>query len=243
MPNTTLQQPSSPDITTVSNTLYNRTSWTTQHALSSDHLPIITTINIRHDYRLQQNRRTFTNYKKADWTQFTEDTESAFAQTTIPTNIHTANRIFTNIILMADKQNIPKGKMHSNCRLLPEDIVCKITQRNNIRRANTCDPALKLLNEEITSDIQKQNIWKEHLDAHWDHRHNTHTLWKTIHGLSNRAPPPILNISITFSNKIATTPKHIANCFIKQFTNTVKHATQTDTPTEQHKTYNDTTLH
>ena len=178
MPNTTLQQTSSPDITTVSNTLYNRTSWTTQHALSSDHLPIITTINIRHDYILHQNRRTFTNFKKADWTQFTEDTESDFAQTTIPTNIHTANGIFTNIIRMADKHNIPKGKMHSNCRLLPEAIVCKITQRNNIRRANTCDPALKLLNEEITSDIQKhkQNIWKEHLDAHWDHRHNTHYL-------------------------------------------------------------------
>ena len=29
---------------------------------SSDHLPIITTINIRHDNRLQQNRRTFINY-------------------------------------------------------------------------------------------------------------------------------------------------------------------------------------
>ena len=54
-PNTTLQQTSSPDITTVSNTLYNRTSWTTQHAVSSDHLHIITTINIRHDYRVQQN--------------------------------------------------------------------------------------------------------------------------------------------------------------------------------------------
>ena len=98
---------------------------------------------------------TFTNYKKADWTQFTEDTDSAFAQTTIPTNIHTANIIFTNIILMADKHNIPKGKMHSNCMLLPDHIVCKITQRNNIRRANTCDPALKLLNEELNSDIQK----------------------------------------------------------------------------------------
>ena len=34
VPNTTLQQTSSPDITTVSNTLYNRASWTTQHALS-----------------------------------------------------------------------------------------------------------------------------------------------------------------------------------------------------------------
>ena len=30
----------------------------------------------------------------------------------------------------------------------------------------------------------KQNLWKEHLDAHWNHRHNTHILWKTIHGLS-----------------------------------------------------------
>ena len=126
---------------------------------------------------------------------------------------------------MADRHNIPKGKMHSTCRLLPDHIVCTITQRNNIRRENTCDPALKLLNEEITYDIQKHkhNIWNKHLDAHWDHRHKIHILWKTIHGLSTRAPT--LNTSITFNNKIATTPKHIANCFTKQFTNTVKQAT------------------
>ena len=54
MPNTTLQQTSAPDITTVSNTLYNWTSCTTQHALSSEQLPIITTINTRHGYRPQQ---------------------------------------------------------------------------------------------------------------------------------------------------------------------------------------------
>ena len=116
--------------------------------------------------------------------------------------------------------------MHSNCGLLPEDIVCKITQRNNIRKANTCDPVLKLLKEEITSDIQnhKQNIWKEHLDAHLDHRHNTHILWKTIHGLSNRAPPTTHNNN-HLQNKITNTPNHIANCFTKQFTNTVKHIT------------------
>ena len=195
MPDTTLQQASSPDITAVSGTLCNRTSWTARHALSSDHLPIIATVDMRHDCRLRQNRQTFANYRKADWTRFAEDTESAFARTTVPTGMHAANRIFTGIMLVADGQNIPKGKMHSNCRLLPEDMVCRITQRNNIRRANTCDPALKLLNEEITSDIQrhKQNIWKEHLDAHWDHRHNTHTLWKTIHGLSGRAPPHTLD--------------------------------------------------
>ena len=70
-----------------------------------------------------------------------------------------------------------------------------------------------------------QNIWKEHLDAHWDYRHHSHILWKTIYGISYRAPPPTLNTPITFNNKITTTPKHIANCFTKQFTNTVKHAT------------------
>ena len=112
---------------------------------------------------------------------------------------------------MADKYNIPKGKIYSNCRLLPDHIVCKITQRNNMRRENTCDPTLNLLHEELTSDIHKhkQNLWKEHLDAHWDHMHNTHILWKTIHGISNRARPLTLNTFSTFNNKIATTPKHI----------------------------------
>ena len=185
------------------------TSWTTQHAISSDHLHIITTINIRHAYIPKQNRRTFTNYKKTDW---------------IPTNTHTVNIIFTHIILMADKHNIPTGKIHSNCRLFPDHIVCKITPRKNIRRANTCDPTLELLNEEITSDIQKhkQTLWKEQLDAHWDHRNNTH-----------RASPPTLSTSITFNNKIATTPKHMANCFTKQFTKR-HHTRQTDPLTEQH---------
>ena len=135
--------------------------------------------------------------------------------------------------------------MHINSSLLPEYILYKIAHRNNIRIANTCDPAIKLLKEEITFNIQKhkQTIWQEHLDAYWDHRHNTHILWKTIHGLSKRPPPATLNRSITFNNKIANTPKHIANCFTKQFTNTVKHTKQTYQLTVQHKTYKDTTSH
>ena len=34
-----------------------------------------------------------------------------------------------------------------------------------------------------------------------------------------------LNTSITFNNEIPTTPKNIAHCFTKQFTNTVRYAT------------------
>ena len=105
VPNTTLQQTSSPDITTVSNTLYNRTSWTTQHALSSPQL----TYDMNTDYNktdgLSPTTRKLTGHN--------------FAQTTMHTNMHTANIIFTNIILMADKHNIPKGKMHSNWLTYP----------------------------------------------------------------------------------------------------------------------------
>ena len=48
-------------------------------------------------YQLQQSRRD----------TITEDRESDFAQSTIPTNLQTDNIIFTNTIMMADKYNIP----------------------------------------------------------------------------------------------------------------------------------------
>ena len=163
-------------------TLYNRTSWTTQHALSSDHVPIITTINLPHDYRLQQTRQTFTNYKKADWTQFTEDIEFDFALTTIPTNI-----LFTNMILIADKHNIPKGKMHNNCMLLPYQIVCKITQRNNIKKGNTCDPPQPTLN----TSIQQQN--SNHTQTHCKLFHQTiykHATHRYTSRATHKIPSP-----------------------------------------------------
>ena len=97
---TTLRQTSSPDVTTVSGTLYDWTSWTTRHTLSSGHLPIVTTVDMRHDGRLQQSRRSFANCWKAGWTQFAD-----FAQTAMPTSVHTANRIFAGM-LMADKHSI-----------------------------------------------------------------------------------------------------------------------------------------
>ena len=58
-------------------------------------------------------------------------------------------------------------------------------------------------------------------------------------------PPTTLNKSIIFNNKIANTPKHIANCSTKQFTYSVntQHTKQTDPLTKPQKTYKDTTSH
>ena len=154
--------------------------------------------------------------------------QEAFAQTTIPINIRTANRIFTNSILMADKHNIPKGEMYSNCRLLTDHIACKITQRNNMRRANTCDPALKLLNEEITSYIHKhkQNLWKNHLES----RCTLGAQAQHTHSLEDHTR------SIQRSTSSHT--KHFHN--IQQPHN---NHTQTDQLTEQHIQYKDIISH
>ena len=94
--------------------------------------------------------------------------------------------------------------MHRNCRHLPLHIVCKITQKN-MKRANTSDLTLELVNEEIISDIHKhyQNLWKEHLESRstlGSKALHTDTLWKTIHGYPAEYLP-ILNNSLTLNNK------------------------------------------
>ena len=195
------------------------------HALNSDHHLIITTIITRTKYKLQQNRHRFTNYRKANWTHFTTDTEAAFFDILQPQGIHTANTIFRNIILHADKHNIRKGNIHSTCKLLPEHIRHKIEHRNNIRSQTASDPSISELNSEITSLIQAHtsDIWREHLDTHWDHKHNTHTLLKTIPGLANKTPTQPKNNNIMFKEKTLTLLTQITNAFNKQFTYTVKH--------------------
>ena len=100
---------------------------------------------------------------------------------------------------------------------------------------NPLDPNLAQLNNEITSDIQhhKTALWKSHLDGNWDHRKNTHTLWKTLKNLSNKKMHTNKNHTISFNNKPSVTSTQIANSFNKQFTNTFPH-TSTQTQTSHH---------
>ena len=63
----------------VSSTLFNRASWTRKHALTSDHLSIITTTNTKQQYKPQQQIRRLINYIKRDSTQFTK-TRRLFSQ-------------------------------------------------------------------------------------------------------------------------------------------------------------------
>ena len=223
------QQATSPDISTASNTIYNNITWSTLNALNSDHNPIKISYNTKTKFRLIQHRRSYTNYRKADWQGFTNSIKNALADTTDVTDVHKSNKILTLLLLDADKHYIQKGKIRPNNPLLPENIRAQIKERDIIKANYPTDNRLEHLNKDISQAIQthRSGIWKEHLDGHWDLRRNTHILWKTINGLSNKKPTPITNNTITFKNYTAITPKQKANQFTKQFTNITKHKTKT----------------
>ena len=65
-PTNPLQQPTSRDITTATNTIHGLVTWTTLNAINSDHKPILITYNIKTKFRLVQHKQCFTNYNIAD---------------------------------------------------------------------------------------------------------------------------------------------------------------------------------
>ena len=140
VPNNAHQQPTSPDITTISSSQYNRTTWKTIHALNSDHLPILLTIQTDNKHTIQHNRRSYTNYRKADWDKFIQDTEDAFTAIQPPTDIHDANKTFTNILYQAGKKHIPLGRIRNTDKLLPHPIPNKISHSHLTSQNTPQDP-------------------------------------------------------------------------------------------------------
>ena len=136
------QQATSPDISTASNTIYNNITWSTLNALNSDHNPIKISYNTKTKFRLIQHRRSYTNYRKADWQGFTNSIENALTDTTDVTDVHKSNKILTLLLLDADKHYIPKGKIRPNNPLLPENIRAQIKERDIIKANDPTDNRL-----------------------------------------------------------------------------------------------------
>ena len=227
-PSQNTQQLTSPDITSISSNLANQTTWKTKTSLSSDHLPIIININTKSNFRLAPSNKTFTNYKKANWNKFTEEIELSIQDAPAPNNVHSANKCLTNLILLADKHHIPKGRIKKLNQPLPNHIKDVLRDRNNLRSTNPTDSRIAPLNKEISKLIENHRAdqWRDTLDKIGDHKKNSHTLWNTIHYLSGKKPPAQPNTVITFKDKPAITPQQKANAFNKQFVNTIKHATK-----------------
>lgn len=215
--------PSTIDIC-ITNNFHTTTQIESQTALSSDHNPIVFTINCN---KLVIPSKTHFRYDKADWKQF---------QTFISTNIalqlqsiNSTNEIDTkiaetiNLINTAKEMYIPKTTHHINKIILPHSLKQKISERNQLRRQwqrSRC-PILRRTINACTRIIHTEcvELRNRHFSENLQKLSNSSKqFWQVTKNIKNKnahIPPlrtPNSNIRLTTNIDKANA---IANTFVK----------------------------
>ena len=215
-------QPTSPDVSLASLPLLPFTSWTTKTQLSSDHLPII--LSIQTDIKpITTDDRTYINFRKADWSKFYVETEKLFATLTTPNDVYKGEKAFRKIINKVSKTCIPSGRIKTMVPEIPTEAAQKIKERDDIRANNPTSDRLATLNEEIDKLIntQRRDKWREKVQD-INFKQNPTKLFKLIKHLNGGAKAS-KNEAIKFKGKYISNPKKIADHFNKQYSSVVRH--------------------
>jgi len=120
--------------------------WTTKTSLSSDCLPIIISIP-ESTPTTWSPKRTFVNLAKANWLEFTTETESLFSNCPLPTNIHTAEYYFRKIINRASGHHIPTGRIPKMQPFFARKASKLAAERDSIRATDPQSPHIAELTD------------------------------------------------------------------------------------------------
>ena len=102
---------SSPDVSLVASTLALDYTWEISTTLNSDHRPIIISpVDVSSPFFDDSSERTFTNFKRADWSNFHKETEAAFSSLRLPTKCGEGERIEIEQLLR--RVGAPQGLLH-----------------------------------------------------------------------------------------------------------------------------------
>ena len=82
---------SRPDLTFVSADIHNKTNIKIMDDIGSDHLPILTTIDLRQQKWSRAQRKTFWNFKKANWKAYTDIEKKLILSLKISTKTNLSN--------------------------------------------------------------------------------------------------------------------------------------------------------
>ncbi|XP_053968961.1 uncharacterized protein LOC128870372 [Anastrepha ludens] len=207
---------SSPDLTIASAGLINSITWRPMLSLASDHLPIIVSIERPADF-VSANHRSYFNFKKANWTGFTEFTEDTFAALPIPTDVRVGERAFRKVLTAAAARFIPAGSYKDIRPHFPAEAASLANERDHLRQADPGDPRIRDLNLEIRQLVNqhKRTKWVEHLKT-CNLTSGVSKLWSTVRSLSN---PTKHNdkVAITFNGCTSSDPKRCASYFSRLF--------------------------
>ena len=194
-----------------------RSSWRATHDLSSDHLPIILTHSF-HSPLDKAPKRTCTNYKRADWENFTHHIDNTLANFNINNyaNIDAAMKYFNTIVIHNSKQYMPTEAITQFSPGFNRNIKHKIRTRHYLRHQRPKPDIIndiQTLNKEIQDDIrhEQQTTWK-HLLSTISYKTNPSKLWRLIRTLNNTyTDAPDTHEAITTNRNTIPNPKQQSN--------------------------------
>ena len=213
-------QPTSPDISLASYSLLPVTEWDTATTFSSDHLPIIITISASID-KSYSEKKTFINFNKAKWDDFTMLTEEEFSKLPEPSDVYKAEKQFRKIVNKVSKHCIPAGRIKEVYPEIPTEAARMMETRDNLRSTNPSSEEIKRLNSEISSLIldHKKEKWRKTVE---EIRPSSSKLFKLIKRLNGKSVNSG-NQPIKFKGKYISCPTKAANNFNKQYSAVVHH--------------------
>lgn len=220
-------QATSPDVSLASLSLLPYASWETTTAFDSDHIPI--TITLKSDIEpVECDKKNYINFRKANWADFTTQTETHFSKLRPPVNIYKAEKAFRSILNKVSKSTIPTGKIRKIIPEIPTEAATLIAERNQLREQNPQSERLNTISQEIDNKIRifKRDKWRETVG----NINNSSKLYKLLKGL-NGSTKTVNNHSIKFKGRYVSSAKNIANCFNKQYSSVVEHKSSKDSRT------------
>ena len=126
-------EPSSPDVSLASTSLFTSYSWQTLSTHSSDHLPILIRLQMK-TTSTPGLRRTYVNLKKADWDRNRQEVETALSKRFLPTDCQRDEKIFRTVLLKAASHHIPTGRHRLHEEPVPAEILDVMTRRYDLRK-------------------------------------------------------------------------------------------------------------
>ena len=216
---------SSPDLTFTNPHLGINARWEPLVTLNSDHLPIIIDLDGWFSSPPEPSGpSSYTNYRKANWNRFRQETERAFNYEQPPTSVDAGEKIFRRILLKASRRNIPQGKIQDYTPGLSPHALDLIQQRDVARATDPTNPEIALLDERIQRDCNKtkDEHWRKEVES-CSIRYRPMMLWRLLQRLSGKKSFFAPNQPITFSGKSLSNRRDIATKFVKQFTRPTPH--------------------
>ena len=203
---------SRPDLTILSADLLENTTVRVLDDIGSDHLPILT--SIQKEFKLKPKiRRTFWNFKKASWNDFSAATDAGMGLVDIDNDsLDKVSSDICKVILDAAKTNIPNGSVKKFRPYWTKDLEKTVLERRRAREKAKKEPTAANRNNynRLTAKVRyltrtgKRFKWKETCRK-LDLNRNGHKAWKLLGNLEGSSkkenPKPITKDGIKIADE------------------------------------------